>query len=105
MSKRAFDKIKAGLDDALAFAEGRGTPSAYRVHVPETVDVKAIRARLGLSQNAFAARFGFTAAAVRDWEYGRRRPERSAPRAAHRHRPRAGSRRQGATRGLLSGPG
>ena len=78
MSKRAFDKIKAGLDDALAFAEGRGTPSAYRVHVPETVDVKAIRARLGLSQNAFAARFGFTAAAVRDWEYGRRHPERSA---------------------------
>jgi len=78
MTRRAFRKIKAGLDDALAFAEERGDRSAYRVHVPKTIDVKAIRARLGLSQTAFAARFGFTTAAVREWEYGRRQPERSA---------------------------
>jgi len=78
MSRRAFEKIKAGLDDALAFAEGRADRSAYRVHVPEAIDVKAIRTRLGLSQTAFAARFGFTPAAVREWEHGRRQPERSA---------------------------
>jgi putative transcriptional regulator len=37
-----------------------------------------IRKRLNLTQEAFAARFGFSAGAVRDWEQGRRRPEASA---------------------------
>jgi putative transcriptional regulator len=78
MSKRAFDKIKAGLDDARAFLDGTADKRRYRVHVPETMDVKKIRARLGLSQQAFAATYGFALSAVRDWEQGRRRPERSA---------------------------
>jgi putative transcriptional regulator len=78
MSKRAFDKIKAGLDDAKAFLDGTANKRRYRVHVPENIDVKRIRARLGLSQKAFAAAYGFALSAVRDWEQGRRRPERSA---------------------------
>ena len=41
---------------------------------PERVDVRAIRAKLKLSQSEFAARFGFTPAAVRQWEQGRRNP-------------------------------
>jgi len=41
---------------------------------PASVDVRKIRERLGLSQTGFAARFGFTAAAVRQWEHGRRVP-------------------------------
>ena len=48
------------------------------MHVPERVDVRATRKALGLSQEAFAARFGFTVHAVREWEQGRRQPERSA---------------------------
>ncbi len=40
-----------------------------------TVDVKAVRRRLGLSQAAFAARFGVNLRTVQDWEQGRRRPE------------------------------
>lgn len=78
MSKRAFDKIKAGLDDARAYLEGTADKRRFRVHVPETVDVKKIRTKLGLSQEAFAATYGFALSAVRDWEQGRRRPERSA---------------------------
>lgn len=66
----------AGLEEALEIAEGRAT--AARVFVPEDVDVRAIRNRLGLSQDAFAARFGFKASTVRDWEQRRRRPEASA---------------------------
>ena len=46
--------------------------------VPEHVDAKAIRARLGLSQDKFAARFGLTPAAVRNWEQGRRQPDAAA---------------------------
>jgi DNA-binding transcriptional regulator YiaG len=41
---------------------------------PKSVDVRRIREKLGLSQTGFAARFGFTAAAVRQWEHGRRVP-------------------------------
>ncbi len=40
----------------------------------EPMDVRAIRARLGMSQDAFAAAFGFSVAALRDWEQHRRVP-------------------------------
>ena len=78
MTKRAFDKIMEGLDQARAYLEGTADRRRYRIHVPEKVDVRKIRARLGLSQEAFAATYGFALSAVRDWEQGRRRPERSA---------------------------
>ena len=44
------------------------------VSVPAEVDVRAVRERLGMSQNLFAARFGFPLSTLRHWEYGRRRP-------------------------------
>jgi putative transcriptional regulator len=47
-------------------------------HPPASVDVRAIRAGTGLSQTQFARRFGFSAAAVREWEQGRRQPEAAA---------------------------
>jgi putative transcriptional regulator len=78
MTKRALDKIMAGLAEARTYLDGTADKKRYRVHVPEKVDVKKIRTRLGLSQETFAARYGFAISAVRDWEQGRRRPERSA---------------------------
>ena len=42
MSKNAFDKIRAGLEDAIAIARGEANPATYRVHVPDQIDVKAI---------------------------------------------------------------
>jgi len=42
------------------------------------VDVRAIRRRTGLTQDQFSAKYGFTLGAVRNWEQGRRTPERSA---------------------------
>jgi len=41
-------------------------------------DAKAIRKATGLSQTAFAWRYGFDVSAVRDWEQGRRMPDRAA---------------------------
>lgn len=78
MSKRAFNRIMQGVEEARAYLEGTADKSRYRVHVPKDVDVKKIRRRLGLSQEAFAETYGFALSAVRDWEQGRRRPERSA---------------------------
>jgi len=42
------------------------------------MDVAAIRKRLKLTQAGFAARFGLSVATVRDWEQGRRVPDRPA---------------------------
>ena len=70
------ESIVRGAHDALAYAHGNKTKGrATTVHVPEHVDVKAIRNSLKLSQDKFAERFGFSVATVRDWEQGRRRPE------------------------------
>ncbi|MDQ2859561.1 MAG: helix-turn-helix domain-containing protein [Pseudomonadota bacterium] len=41
---------------------------------PASGDVKAIRGRLGLSQEQFAARFGFSVETIRNYEQGHRRP-------------------------------
>lgn len=45
-----------------------------KVNVP-MIDVRATRRRLGLSQAAFAVKFGFQPAALRNWEQGRTRPD------------------------------
>jgi len=43
--------------------------------IPEEVDVRAIRLRSGLSQAAFAGRYGFSPRTVQDWEQRRRKPD------------------------------
>ena len=74
---KAGSRILRSARNARAFVRGE-IAEGFVVHVPEEIDVKAIRQRLGLSQEAFALRFGFSPAAVRDWEQGRRRPEQAA---------------------------
>ena len=70
------ESILRGARNALAYARGEKSRSrATVVHVPKQIDVKAVRKRLGLSQAAFAARFGFSVGTLRDWEQKRRRPE------------------------------
>ncbi|MGD0683260.1 MAG: helix-turn-helix domain-containing protein [Terracidiphilus sp.] len=67
--------ILRGLEQALAFIDGTGDESQYVVHIPAEIDVKAIRSRLGLTQQQFAKRFGFNITTLRHWEQGRRVPE------------------------------
>ncbi len=40
-------------------------------------DIQKLRKRMGLSQVRFAERFGFSVAALRNWEQSRRVPDRS----------------------------
>jgi putative transcriptional regulator len=75
MAKTAFNKIMEGLTEAVAHHEGKTDLSAYRVHAPEKVDVRAIRKGQGLTQEAFATRYGLSVATVRDWEQSRREPD------------------------------
>lgn len=76
--KRNVDRILKGLEEASAYVRGEADPRAFRVHVPKSVDVRAIRERMKLTQAGFARRYGFTLGAVRDWEQGRRQPEAAA---------------------------
>lgn len=70
------DELIASMGQAVEIVAGRMEPG--RVWTPPEIDVAAIRARTGLSQARFAARYGFTAGAVRDWEQKRRQPEKAA---------------------------
>jgi putative transcriptional regulator len=72
MSKKAFDKIAEGLKEAVRIARHEAKPA--RLHVPAELNVRAIRAKTGLSQDEFASAFGFTVHQVRQWEQGRHRP-------------------------------
>lgn len=55
-----------GVDDA-ALGPGR--------YVAASPDVRALRERLGLSQEVFAARFGLALRTVQEWEQRRRVPD------------------------------
>jgi putative transcriptional regulator len=77
MSK-AGSRILQGAREALAYARGEANVDDFRVHIPADVDVKGIRAKLGMSQDEFAQRYGLTAARVRDWEQGRSKPDSAA---------------------------
>lgn len=66
----------ASAREALAIAEGRQAPAA--VFEPARVDVAAIRKAQHLSQAGFAQRYGLPVSTIRDWEQGRRRPDRAA---------------------------
>lgn len=60
---------------APARAKQRTAPVIY---VPSVVDVRKIRERTGKSQPVFAASIGVPVSTVRQWELGRRRPEKAA---------------------------
>lgn len=78
-----WEALKALTDDEIA-AQIAADPDVApeldwslddpEVVVMEPVDVRAIRARLGLSQSQFARDFGLSLAALRDWEQQRRVP-------------------------------
>ena len=76
MSK-AGRRLLSSIQKARAFARGE-TDEGFVVHVPDEVNVRAIRRRLALTRAEFARRFRFSADAVKEWETGRRTPDRSA---------------------------
>jgi putative transcriptional regulator len=70
-----FEGIMAGAKEALAYARGEADLSQYRVHIPKDLDVKAIRKGTGLTQEAFALRYGFNLGRLRDLEQKRTHPD------------------------------
>lgn len=89
MAKRTIDRLARGQRVALRLPVVEDPDTVVRDlarhgvkaelrRSPETIDVAALRARLGLSQAEFALRFGLDVGTVRGWEQGRFRPDRPA---------------------------
>lgn len=75
MTGKLADSIRRGLEEAVAYAQGAADDNRYGVHIPAEIDVKAIRAKLGMTQEEFAGRFGFSIKTLRHWEQKQRIPE------------------------------
>jgi len=73
---KAFTEILAGLNDAVAHAQGEA--SGVVEHRPESINVKAIREKTGMSQQYFCATFGTSLDTLRHWEKGSRSPRGAA---------------------------
>lgn len=74
MSSTAYDKIAAGLEDAIAFSSG----DASRGRAAEPIDVRAVRKATAKTREAFAAAYKLPLGTVRDWEQQRRQPDAPA---------------------------
>lgn len=75
-------KVRAATEEQIAAwkrADGidEATLGPVRVVPPET-DVRALRERLGLSQDEFAERYMLSPRTVQDWEQHRREPSDAA---------------------------
>ena len=79
LTDKAIDRAITDDPDAAPDLSSELRRGAFRSRDPRSgeIDVVAIRARTGLSQRAFAERFGLDPRAVQDWEQGRRKPTRS----------------------------
>jgi DNA-binding transcriptional regulator YiaG len=82
--KTQYEQMMDGLNDVEAFLAGE--QEGFKAHVPQEVDVKAIRNRLGMTQARFSDTFGFSLDSIKHWEGGRRTPESAGSHFAHRNR-------------------
>ncbi len=76
--KKLAEEIIAGFEDAIAHAKGdksRGTETIFTV---SRIDVKSIRQKTGLTQNAFSQLFAINIKTLQDWEQYRRNPSSAA---------------------------
>lgn len=71
MSK-AGERLIGAAREALAIARGEIEPAG--TFIPADIDVRAIRHKTKLSQEDFAAVFGFSVSQIRQWEQHRCRP-------------------------------
>ena len=71
-------RYMAWIEKVLAHVRGEVDLPCRIVDDPAAEHILAIRKRMKLSRQKFADRFGLDARAVKDWEQGRRVPDRAA---------------------------
>src|SRR5438132_3801501 len=77
---RAFDAMSEEERHAAALSDPDCPPAteAQLARARRVPSVRALRQRMNLTQEEFAARFGLPLGTVRDWEQGAHRPDRAA---------------------------
>jgi putative transcriptional regulator len=77
---RAFDAMgeKERHRAALSDADARPATKAQLARARRVPSVRALREKLKLTQEQFAARFHLPLGTVRDWEQGAHRPDKAA---------------------------
>lgn len=73
MMSKTFQSIKQGLTEAIEFAQGQTSEAV--VHEFTLLDIKAVRAKVGMTQTEFATTFGISLGTLRHWERGDRKPQ------------------------------
>lgn len=76
MNNELFEELLESVREGGDILRGEKQP-ARRFEI-ESPDVKAIRARFGLSQSEFAALLGISVKTLQNWEQGRRTPHGAA---------------------------
>lgn len=75
MDSKSYASLKRGLKQAIAMEKGvLKTPPTVTMADIAVPDVAALRRRLGLSQEYFAAGIGVPVGTLRNWEQGIRSP-------------------------------
>jgi len=72
MKKELFNELLESIKEGGAIL--RGKVKAKRAFKYDEPDVKAIREKLGLSQDKFSVMLGISPATLRNWEQNRRKP-------------------------------
>jgi len=76
MNNELFDELLASVEEMDGIKNGKIKPGrAFTFQEPE---VKAIRAKIGMTQNKFATLIGVSQRTIENWEQGRRTPTGSA---------------------------
>lgn len=78
-----FEKIKIGLEEAIAYERGELEATTHRMSVEPVAhyapaEIKSIRKNTGFTQAIFAQYMGVSVKTVEAWEAGRNHPEGAA---------------------------
>src|SRR5580700_3376694 len=69
------NEIIEGMEAAVDYMRGKKVRTVtHKVHIPDKIDVRKIREKLGLSRQEFANRYGFSSRTLQHWEQGNRHP-------------------------------
>ncbi len=78
------NRLIESLQEAVEFAKGdaaKGRESRHKtiraVHIPEDLNPRDVRLSLNMTQEEFAARYGFNLYTLRNWEHNRRHPDQA----------------------------
>jgi len=79
-----FKALKKGLEDAIAYEEGKLKLTAEIIEIPEppseykAKEIKKIRSKRNYSQSIFAKVLNVSTKTVQSWESGKRTPSHAA---------------------------